>query len=411
MITRSPRPGVNGTPGKQIDWAAAVLFRYLMEKEVASVGVRRLHYWIVSLPEDQRLIPGKGKGNVRIYQNVKNDYHRLSGLLVDARIRGLIPWDSIQDDKNDTPVYMPDRIEPKPAAWILNNNGFEPISIDLPQPLPDFKTYLSEIFIKPDPVRPRFVNQSHRLVVVIEKATSRDRLKIICKRYGADLLVFSGQLSLTRVNDVVTRARKETKPIALFYISDLDCAGWYMPEAFFKRIQDIYPRDDHQVFRVALTRAQAEKFNLPSAFELDDKGYSEEMKANFCELSGGDTCIELDALSENDLISYLVNHLSRYAGLEDDKQLCVEIEEDTRELCDDVGSNLPDIVGDLQDDYTALQSEFNCTITTLEDLTHPFQKTIHDLNNRRLALQKKINQRLMQAMNAEGLAVREDPTV
>jgi hypothetical protein len=333
----------------QIEFASAMITRYLVEKCVPSVGVRRLHYWIVSLPEDQRMVPGRGKDTIRIYQNVKNDYQRLSGLLVDARIKGMIPWDAMQDDKNDDPVFMPDRVPAQPAAYINDWNEYEPIRIEFPESFPDFNTYLSEINIEPAPIAPRFVSQSHRLVVVIEKATSRDQLKNICERYGADLLVFSGQLSLTRVNDVVKMAREEGKPIALFYISDLDCAGWYMPQSFFRRIQDIYPSDDHRVFRVALTRDQAKEKNLPPAFDLEDKGYSDEMKTNFRRLSGSDTCIELDALSERDLLTDLVKHLSQYAGLDEDNKLRAIINQETENLCDNIVSDLSDILGELED--------------------------------------------------------------
>jgi len=391
----------------QIDWAAAMLTRYLMEKGASSVGVRRLHYWIVSLPEDQRLIPSRRKGAIRIYQNVKNDYQRLSGLLVEARIRGLIPWNAMQDDKNDEPVYMPDRIQPQPAAYILDDNEYEPIRIDIPDGFPDFNTYLEEIQIEPAAIAPQFVSQSHRLVVVIEKATSRDRLKAICERYGADLLVFSGQLSLTRVNDVVEKAQEEDKPIALFYISDLDCAGWYMPGAFFKRVQDIYPNDDHDVIRVALTRDQANEKDLPAAFDLEDKGYSDEMKANFCRESGGDKCIELDALSETELLTYLEKHLSEYAGLEEDNRLSEMTNRETKYLCGKIESGMSDILGDLQDQYTALHNDYIDTAGTLAKITGPFLSKIDDLNERRELLQEQINRRLIQSMNAEGLAVRE----
>lgn len=396
-------PGENN----QIHFATKMAIRYLSEKSASAVGVRRLHYWIVSLPEHERQIPGKRKGEVRTYQNVKNDYQRLSDLLVNARIQGLVPWEAIQDDKNGDPIYMPDRVQAEPAASLYDRNEYKSIAIAVPDTLPDFRQYLSGICIESDHIHPRFVHQSHRLVVVIEKATSKDRLKYICERYGADLLIFSGQFSVTRVNDVVRQARDEDKPIALFYISDLDCAGWYMPEAFFNRINELYPRDDHIVHRVALTRQQAVDMNLPPAFNLDEKGYSEEMKARFCEMSGGDTCVELDALSEWDLISFLERSLSEYAGLEDDRQLSDTVREESAYLCDSIESDLSDILEPYRIQYGDLHGDYNRLIGDLAQVRTEYQERIIELNTRRQVLQGQITSRVEEAMWDAGVAVLE----
>lgn len=291
---------------------------------------------------------------------------------------------------------------------IHDRNEYEPIKISFPTTFPEFKEYLTGICIESVPVRPQFVNQSHRLVVVIEKATSKDRLTSICERYGADLLIFSGQLSVTRVNDIVQCARKEGKPIALFYICDLDCAGWYMPEAFFNRINDLYPRDDHIMRRVALTREQAVAMHLPAAFDLKEKGYSQSLKENFCTLSGGDTCIELDALSEPDLISFLEKDLSEFAGLEADERLSYKIEQESANLCESIESDLSDILEDYQGQYEILYAEYTGLINDLTQIKTRYQDRIEKLNTRRSDLQDRILQQLENAMEATGLTVREN---
>ena len=65
---------------RQIDFAVHHLNRYLSEKGAEAVGVRRLHYNIVSQPEADRMIPTKG-GGVRLYENTLADYNRLVELI------------------------------------------------------------------------------------------------------------------------------------------------------------------------------------------------------------------------------------------------------------------------------------------------------------------------------------------
>ncbi|VUT26474.1 MAG: hypothetical protein MASP_01527 [Candidatus Methanolliviera sp. GoM_asphalt] len=81
----------------QVDWAVQMITRYRTEKNVEKTGVRRLHYWIISQPKEERMIPTRGRGKFRPF--LPKDYNRLSELLVDARIDGLIPFDWIVDEK------------------------------------------------------------------------------------------------------------------------------------------------------------------------------------------------------------------------------------------------------------------------------------------------------------------------
>lgn len=72
----------------QLDWAIDMITQYLKDHEPA--GVRRFHYWIVSKPEEERMIPAKV--GVRLYENTRQEYQRLDQLLTKARIKGLIPF-------------------------------------------------------------------------------------------------------------------------------------------------------------------------------------------------------------------------------------------------------------------------------------------------------------------------------
>jgi|GEM_PF-1061866 hypothetical protein len=298
---------------RQIDVFVELHRRYLSEKGAETVGVRRLHYWIVSLPPDERMIPSKGKA-WRRYENKQGDYDRLTELITDARIRGMIRFSSIIDEKNDEPVFMPGRSEFD--GWIepvLPHIGALP-DLQTVDEMPAWREFTEAVGFRPVVAAvPTFVHQPRRIVVGIEKATSRDRLEALCQHHGADLLVFSGQFSVTRVHDVVEQAKAEDKPICLLYINDLDCGGWSMAPAFMERINQMYPRPDHVFERVALTRDQVDRYGLPPAFDPSTKGYKQAQIDRFVEESGGRACVELDALDEEALIDLLDRALSRHS--------------------------------------------------------------------------------------------------
>ncbi len=295
-----------------------MLHRYLSEKCRATVGVRRLHYWIVSLPEDERQIPSV-KDTVATYQNTKYWYQRLSELLVNARLKELVSSDAIIDEKNGEPIYMPPREEGKYGIKpLVPEFGYLP-SLDGGEEMPGFDDL--EIRFRPESEEPKFASQTHRIVVVIEKATSEQALSRLCEHYGADLLIFSGQSSVTRIYDVAKAARAENKPVAVLYINDLDVAGHDMSTSFFRRLQEIYPRPDHEVARVALTRDQAIGLNLPPSFE--PRGSASRI-SRFIEETGSDECIELDALDEEDLIRFLRRELQKWSALDVDRDIHAE---------------------------------------------------------------------------------------
>jgi len=54
-----------------------------------------------------------------------------------------------------------------------------------------------------------------------------------------------------------------------------------------------------------------------------------------------------------------------------------------------------------------LHADYINTVNNLAALTDPYRDKIDNLNGRRYALQEMINRRLRQAMEAEGLAIRE----
>lgn len=377
-----------GAEMNQLDFAICKMQEYFSLKGVDCVGVRRLHYFIVSLPEHERQIPGRGK-KVRLYQNTPNDYKNLSTLLVDARTTGLIPSDSIIDEKNAEAEYMPARQECQTGLYYeMPDLGFmQDNPIELLPPLEELG-----IRINPYIQKPAFNNQTHRIVVVIEKATSKDKLKELCQKYGSDLLIFCGQFSLTRVIDVARCAEAEDKPIHLLYISDLDCGGWTMPAAFMGRLQQMYPHEFHRMQRVALTRAQVEKYNLPTAFEPSSKGYSQTQIDNFITESGGDACVELDALDEDVLLNSLEDALQSIAGLEDDYAQCHRNYEDIKDVASEFRDDLD--LSILEPAYTEMRQQYNELADEFNAFNFNCGERIGQVNIDKAAMWERIGQHL-----------------
>lgn len=380
---------------RQIDFAVRMITQYRQIKQKYDVGVRRLHYYIVSLPEVDRVLPSKGD-RTTIYENNTYWFGRLSGHLVRARIEGLIPWDWVIDEKNGPLIPMPDRA-PATTTWDVDVPDIQLLpELEIDQ-LPEWKDWLENITIDSNVSGPVFNNQNYRVVVAIEKATSRSDLEKLCAIYGADLLIFGGQPSVTRIHDVVIRAEDEDKPVMLLYISDLDVSGWDMAPAFFERIQEMYPREDHKMVRVALTREQVKKYNLPVAFDPDSKGKNSEASKtrilNFIKETGGRDCIELDALDEGILIGLLRTQLEKYSGSDDDDQ-----EYDSAvDGAEASQFGLESITIGFQEEYDTLKTEWNEIAQDLKSVSEKYKEKISVLNSRK----EEIDQQVIDAIREE----------
>jgi len=362
----------------QKEWATKMANRYFKETGKSRVGERRLHYWIVSLPRNDRQMPSRG--GKRVYENTMREYKNLSRILTDARIDGLLPWNRIVDEKNK-PLRrgVKHRSGAKVSDIDMESKGSVHIFAD---EMYDWDKFKDSINISVSPGK--FNHQSHRMLVVIEKATAERGLKRICSKYGADLLIFTGQFSATRVNDFVELARNENKPIHLFYISDLDCGGWIMPPAMFQRINEIYPNPSHKMTRVALTRSQAKARGLPKAFDPDDKKYPEGQKQRFYNESGGRACIELDALSEKDLLNILEKELKQYANLDQDRREHREL----KEKIDEIEDNLD--LSKFEDDYRELENEYKEIVAEVEEFRQEISDREDELWNEKRKLRSRI---------------------
>lgn len=139
------------------------------------------------------------------------------------------------------------------------------------------------------------------LEVWIEKSTMEDVLLPICRHHAANYVPAIGFQSITgtirmlqRLMDFVRHGN--VKPVRIFYISDFDPAGDFMPPSIARQIEfwlrDFAPDADIKLQPLALTAEQVLHYKLPPIpIKEGDKRQS-----GFKERYGVDGATELDAL-------------------------------------------------------------------------------------------------------------------
>lgn len=107
----------------------------------------------------------------------------------------------------------------------------------------------------------------------VEKSTQNDILRPLCERYGANLVVGMGTLSITAVVAMLNRLRAFAsagtgKKLRVIYVSDYDGAGQTMPAQIARQcefwVEKEFPGLDVKLNPVALTQEQILKHKLPT---------------------------------------------------------------------------------------------------------------------------------------------------
>lgn len=242
--------------------------------------IRRIHYKIL----------GESKPDGRRYENTNNDGALLGRASEYARYLGLVDFDRIVDHKNEgetvRTTYEPDTV---PTDLEI---GPAPLTCDEIEDMDDVISIWSSTEAIQFDVQMR---QPYHLEIWIEKSTMNDILVPIAERYGATLMVASGQFSLTNAKDAFVRIKNLEKPIRIFYVRDFDPAGETMAKAVSRKLEWFVrtqkPQIDLKLIDVALTADQCVKYQLPRS-PMDRK---EKYKNNF-EKKYGEGATELDSL-------------------------------------------------------------------------------------------------------------------
>lgn len=208
--------------------------------------LRGLHYALTSL---EGLIRPNG---VR-YINDDPAWEWLLKAANSARWLGYIPFDDLDDQRNDPPII---RRHPDNGPGSFISFGLE---VDLPRA----EDLEPEIFSFDFTGR-----QAFRLVLWAEKTSMKQVLAPIAEKYGADLYLSAGELSNSQLHTMAKEGAADGRPMVVFTFSDLDPSGHQMPISIARKLQafktQFFPELEFVVHRAGLTADQARAYGLPS---------------------------------------------------------------------------------------------------------------------------------------------------
>lgn len=205
----------------------------------------------------------------------------------------MVRADAFEDHRNPDPyLHAEHEPEPLPAVevdppnhWQLPSISAElgaDIEVDFPEPIVYGYEY-------------RACDQPYHLEIWIEKSTMNDVLLPICRQYGINLVTSVGFQSITSAIKLIKRVTQSGKPARVFYISDFDPAGDFMPQSVARQIEywvkHYAPHADIALQPLALTRPQVVERQLPRIPIKE----SDLRRGNF-EDCYGEGAVELDAL-------------------------------------------------------------------------------------------------------------------
>ncbi len=237
------------------DW-----FQRLGFDDSGGVHLRAVHYRLVSQAEPPVMPSGKP------YINTQECWSYLGGASKQARLLGIVNAEAFEDHRNPDPVicatdagwFQRPSLEPDYwEEWSLPTIGMGRVEFRLPLP-----TLIPTGYDYDD------LQQPYHLEIWIEKSTMNDMLLPLCEQYGVNLVSSIGFQSISSSIALVRRARRSGKPIRVFYISDFDPAGDFMPQAVARQIEYWRYRlgitAEIKLQSLALTRAQVIEYQLPS---------------------------------------------------------------------------------------------------------------------------------------------------
>jgi len=252
------------------------------EKKGYRMTLRQLFYQLVShdiLPNDQK------------------KYKKLSTIIKDARMAGLIDWDIIEDRI---------RIPTMPSE-------FENISDLVQAAISSYR-------------RDRWENQEYYVEVWVEKDALSGVLEPVTRKYHVHLLVNRGYSSTSALHESVLRIKQQRdKECVILYLGDHDPSGKNMITDIKNRLEQF--QCDATVKDVALTMEQIKQYNLPpNSAKKSDPRSDEYIKRH------GNLSWELDALTPEVLNQLVSSHIEEFLDMDEYQRIMDQEEEEKREL-------------------------------------------------------------------------------
>lgn len=244
------------------------------QKDGYVLTLRQLYYQLVI----ENAIPNKA-----------SEYQKLSVLLKEGRMAGIVDWDAIEDR-----TRQPSR----PSFWSSPADGMDAI-ID---------QYRND----------RQKNQNVYIEAWVEKDALSGVLKRVTQPYGVPIVVNKGYSSASAMHDAYERferAHNRGQNIVVLYLGDFDPSGLDMVRDIRGRTQEFIDGGhvddmDFMIKPIALTSAQIAKYNPP-----ENPAKRQDPRADNYIAEHGSSSWEVDALEPKVLHKLLEDNIKKLMDL------------------------------------------------------------------------------------------------
>jgi hypothetical protein len=222
----------------------------------------------------------------QIVENKTSQYKRLSRILVDARKERLVSPDKFEDKTRSVDVVF-ERLFGREQIW-LSHVKF-------------FKDRLLKYTLD------RWLNQSKKIVVVLEKQALENVFQVVCDELDVTLVVGKGYNSYTQLRELSIALKRmvETRELHFLMFGDFDPSGKDILRNFESQLRELGIVGTFS--EVALTVDQIQEYNLPPAPVKVGDTRSDDFVQKY-----GRGVVELDALDPNLLQELVRINIERF---------------------------------------------------------------------------------------------------
>jgi hypothetical protein len=357
---------------ERAEWFAGIWEGYGIQ---AGAHLRRIHYLLVSQSSPVEL-PREVNGS-KMYVNTYNCWQFLGDAATDARYLGLVPVGHIVDARNAETVVNYDASECDASVGVVDvNDG------TLPMPHVSFAAFVPAFPKLPSlQIEAPLVAQPYCIELWIEKSTMDDVLAPLCRQHGVNLTSGGGDISLTRANDLIERARSHGKPTRVLTITDFDPGGSNMPVGLARKLEFL-SRDagldlDIQVRPIALTREQVRRYRLPRVPIKESNKQAAEFERRH-NVAGATELDALEALRPGELRKIVEEEIARYID--------PDLDDNVAKAHQDAQSELVDITKQAHAEHKAeieaLRKEHRALTKAIREQIAPFQTQFEEIERR-----------------------------
>lgn len=215
-----------------------------------------------------------------IIPNTEKSYKRVTGLVNDAKLGGLMDWNAIEDRTREFATR---------SRWNSRSEILRTVA----------ETFHMD----------QWANQPQRPFVIVEKEALAGVLDRVCREYDVPLLAARGYPSGTVLREfckyVMLPTMKNGQEIKIFHFGDHDPSGLDMTRDLTERIAMFCQyKEGWELKRVALNMDQIEEYNPPPNPAKTTDARFQDYQAEF-----GDESWELDALTPSVLTALVVKEI------------------------------------------------------------------------------------------------------